>query len=202
MDYAYAHAPFYRAKWDEAGIGPADVRSLEDFESVPVVTKEDLRRAQIEHPPFGDYLCVPDSEIQRVHGTSGTTGRPTAFAIGRADWPRIAESHARVMWGMGIRPGDMVFIGAVFSLYMGSWAVLAGAERLGAQAFPFGAGAQGQTPTSRQLAPADAARRPLRHALVRPPHRGGGRRNQGRSSRIRTPNSVSSRASPEHPFPR
>ena len=109
------------------------------------VTKEDLRAAQIEHPPFGNYLCIPDSEIQSVHGTSGTTGRPTAFAIGRTDWPRIAESHARVMWGMGIRPGDMVFIGAVFSLYMGSWAVLAGAERLGAQAFPFGAGAQGQT---------------------------------------------------------
>jgi phenylacetate-CoA ligase len=145
MAYAYAHAPFYRTKWDEAGIAPADIRSLEDFEKVPVVTKEDLRRAQIEHPPFGDYVCVPESEIQSIHGTSGTTGRPTAFAIGREDWPRIAESHARVMWGMGIRPGDMVFIGAVFSLYMGSWAVLAGAERLGAQAFPFGAGAQGQT---------------------------------------------------------
>jgi phenylacetate-CoA ligase len=46
---------------------------------------------------------------------------------------------------MGIRPGDTVFVGAVFSLYMGSWAVLLGAERLGAKAFPFGAGAPGQT---------------------------------------------------------
>jgi phenylacetate-CoA ligase len=110
-----------------------------------VVTKEELRRAQAEHPPFGDYLCVPQREVMRVHGTSGTTGRPTAFGVGRADWRRIAEAHARVMWGMGIRPGMRVFIGSVFSLYMGSWATLAGAERIRAQAFPFGAGVAGQT---------------------------------------------------------
>jgi phenylacetate-CoA ligase len=145
MRYAAQHAPFYRRKWAEAGITPDDIRSLEDFEHVPVVTKEELRLAQIEHPPFGDYLCIPDDEIMRVHGTSGTTGRPTAFGIGRGDWRRVAEAHARVMWSMGIRPGDRIFIGAVFSLYMGSWATLAGAERIRAQAFPFGAGVAGQT---------------------------------------------------------
>ena len=46
---------------------------------------------------------------------------------------------------MGIRPTDTVFIGSVFSLYMGSWATLSGAERLGAAAFPFGAGVAGQS---------------------------------------------------------
>jgi phenylacetate-CoA ligase len=145
MRYAAAHAPFYQRKWAAAGISPQDIRSLEDFEQVPVVTKEELRRAQAEHPPFGDYLCVPQSDVVRVHGTSGTTGRPTAFGIGRTDWRRIAEAHARVMWGMGVRPGMRVFIGSVFSLYMGSWATLAGAERIRAQAFPFGAGVAGQT---------------------------------------------------------
>lgn len=145
MRYAAAHAPFYQRKWAAAGISAADIRSLDDFQHVPVVTKEELRRAQAEHPPFGDYLCVPPGEITRVHGTSGTTGRPTAFGIGRADWRRIAEAHARVMWAMGIRPGMRVFIGSVFSLYMGSWATLAGAERIRAQAFPFGAGVAGQT---------------------------------------------------------
>jgi phenylacetate-CoA ligase len=145
MRYAAAHAPFYQHKWAAAGISPEDIRSLDDFEHVPVVTKEELRRAQAEHPPFGDYLCVPQNEVMRVHGTSGTTGRPTAFGVGRADWRRIAEAHARVMWGMGIRPGMRVFVGSVFSLYMGSWATLAGAERIRAQAFPFGAGVAGQT---------------------------------------------------------
>ena len=145
MAYAYAKAPFYRRKWDAAGVHPDHIKSLEDFERVPVVTKAELRAAQEQSPPFGDYLCIPESEVHHIHGTSGTTGRPTAFAIGRADWHAIAESHARVMWGMGLRPGDMVFIGSVFSLYMGSWATLTGAERLGAKCFPFGAGASGMT---------------------------------------------------------
>ncbi|WP_342111926.1 phenylacetate--CoA ligase family protein [Methylobacterium sp. SI9] len=144
--YAYANAPFYRRRWDEAGFHPDQLRSLEDFEDrVPVVTKAELRASQNAAPPFGDYLCVPDREIFHIHGTSGTTGRPTAFAIGRNDWNAIANAHARIMWGMGIRPGDMVCVAAILSLYMGSWGALAGAERLGAQSFPFGAGAPGMT---------------------------------------------------------
>src|SRR5207244_981911 len=78
--YAWDHAPFYRRKWEEAGFHPDHLRSLEDFESrVPVVTKQDLRRSQADRPPFGDYLCIPESEVFHIHGTSGTTGRPTAF---------------------------------------------------------------------------------------------------------------------------
>ena len=144
--YAYEHAPFYRRKWDEANFHPSQLKSLEDFEErVPVVKKTDLRAAQAAHPPFGDYVCVPDSEIFHVHGTSGTTGRPTAFAIGRNDWRTIANAHARIMWAMGMRPGDMICVAAIFSLYLGSWGALAGAERLRAKAFPFGAGAPGMS---------------------------------------------------------
>lgn len=145
MAYAYEHSPFYRRKWDEAGIHFSTIRSLEDFEQVPVVTKAELRRAQAEDPPFGDYLCVDESEVRRVHGSSGTTGRPTAFAISCNDWRSIANAHARVMWGMGIRPSDTVMVASFFSLYLGSWGALAGAERLGTRVIPFGAGASGQT---------------------------------------------------------
>jgi phenylacetate-CoA ligase len=144
--YAWDQSPFYRRKWEEAGFHPDHLRSLEDFESkVPVIMKKDLREAQARVPPFGDYLCVPDSEIYHIHGTSGTTGRPTAFAIGRNDWDAVANAHARIMWAMGIRPGDIVFVGAILSLYMGSWGALSGAERLRCKAFPFGAGAPGMT---------------------------------------------------------
>ena len=144
--YAYERAPFYRCKWDEAGFHPSQLKSLEDFESkVPVIDKRELRAAQERRPPFGDYLCVPESEIFHIHGTSGTTGRPTAFAIGRNDWHAIANAHARVMWAMGLRPGDTICIAAIFSLYMGSWGALAGAERLRARCFPFGAGVGGMT---------------------------------------------------------
>ena len=66
-------------------------------------------------------------------GHRGTTGRPTAFAIGRKDWRAIANAHARVMWGMGMRPGDIVFVGGDLQPLYGLLGALAGAERLGAR---------------------------------------------------------------------
>src|SRR5688572_23700144 len=142
--YALERSPFYRRKWGD--FDPrTDLGSLADFERLPVITKNELRADQAEHPPFGSYTCIEPEDVVRVHGTSGTTGRPTAFGIGRDDWRSIATAQARVMWGMGIRPTDTVFVGSLFSLYMGSWGALLGAERLGAAAFPFGAGVAGQT---------------------------------------------------------
>jgi len=145
LKYAYETSLFYKKKWDKAGVKPADVRSLEDFEQIPLVFKEEIRQDQLEHPPFGSNVCVPAQAIGRVHGTSGTTGKPTAFAISKADVARIAEAHARIMWGFGMRPEDIVFIGSFFSLYMGSWGAMLGSERLGATVFPFGAGVPGQS---------------------------------------------------------
>jgi phenylacetate-CoA ligase len=143
--YAYERAPFYRKKWDEAGIHPDKVKRFEDFKKIPLVYKHEIREDQAENPPFGSYLCIPREQVFRIHGSSGTTGKPTAFAIGRDDWERIGNAHARIMWGFGLRAGDSVFIGSFFSLYLGSWGALAGAERLRLTCFPFGAGLPGQT---------------------------------------------------------
>ncbi|HSC71333.1 MAG TPA: AMP-binding protein [Candidatus Methylomirabilis sp.] len=145
MAYAYQHAPLYRKKWKAAGLEPEDIHTIEDFHKAPVLTKQEIRQDQREHPPFGSYLCIAPSEIYRIHGTSGTTGKPTVYGIGREDWRRIANAHARIMWAMGLRPGDTLFIGSFFSLYIGSWGALVGAERLGMTSFPFGAGVPGQT---------------------------------------------------------
>ncbi len=143
--YAWEKSPFYRQRWEAAGVSPESLRSLADLARFPVVQKADLRAAQAAHPPFGDYLCIDPAEVARVHGTSGTTGRPTVFGIGAEDWARIGEAHARVLWASGLRPGDRVMICSFFSLYLGSWGALVGGERLGATVFPFGAGAAGQT---------------------------------------------------------
>lgn len=143
--WAWDRSPFYRRKWEAAGVGPHTLATLADLARFPVVDKAELRAAQAAAPPFGDYLCIAPGEVARIHGTSGTTGRPTVFGIGYQDWARIGEAHARILWGVGLRPGDTVLIGSFFSLYLGSWGALAGVERLGATAFPFGAGVPGQT---------------------------------------------------------
>ncbi len=143
--WAWDRSPFYHQKWSEAGVHPDHLGTLEDLSRFPVLTKDELRRELTAHPPFGRYLCVEQSEVGRIHGTSGTTGKPTVFAIGRDDWRRISNAHARIMWAMGLRPDDWIFIASFFSLYVGSWGALAGGERLHATCFPFGAGMPGQT---------------------------------------------------------
>ena len=143
--WAWERSPFYRRKWEAAGVSPATLRALDDLAKFPVVQKAELRASQAAAPPYGEYLCIEPGGVARIHGTSGTTGRPTVFGIGSEDWERIGEAHARILWGAGIRPDDRVLICSFFSLYMGSWGALRGVERLGATAFPFGAGVPGQT---------------------------------------------------------
>jgi phenylacetate-CoA ligase len=145
VQWAWERSPFYRRRWQEAGVSPATLKRLEDLRRFPVVQKADLRAAQAAAPPYGDYLCIAPEAVARIHGTSGTTGRPTVFGIGADDWERIGEAHARILWAAGIRPHDVVLIASFFSLYLGSWGALKGCERLGATAFPFGAGVPGQT---------------------------------------------------------
>ena len=145
VKYVYQNSGFYQEFYKDTTVNPANISSLEEFSQLPILTKEDIRREQELHPPYGRFLCVDPKDIFRVHGTSGTTGRPTVFGIGKADWKRIAEAHARILWGAGLRPDDTVMVASVFSLYVGSWGALVGAERLGASCFPFGSGAPGQT---------------------------------------------------------
>ena len=120
------------------GFTPTSSRSLEEFERGS--GRQQVRTcatAQARTPPFGDYLCVPRREVYHIHGTSGTTGRPTAFGIGRADWDAIANAHARVMWGDGHparRHGRSSRRSSAST--WARWGALAGAERLGARRFP------------------------------------------------------------------
>ncbi len=143
--YAWERSPFYRRRWQEAGVSPDTLKSLDDLARFPVIQKSEMRVAQETNPPFGDLLCIESEEISRIHGTSGTTGRPVVFGIGRDDWDRIANAHARIMWAAGIRPHDRIIICSFFSLYVGSWGALIGGERIRAAMFPFGAGIAGQT---------------------------------------------------------
>jgi phenylacetate-CoA ligase len=145
LQYAWEHSSFYRNLWQSHGVSPATLKTLEDLNSFPVVQKSDLRQIQEAAPPFGSALCIPPDAIRRIHGTSGTTGRPILFGIGGDDLGRIAETHARVMWAAGLRRHDRMMICSFFSLYVGSWGALIGGERLGAAMFPFGAGAAGQS---------------------------------------------------------
>lgn len=136
----YETNPFYRRLYDAHGVRPEHIRSLEDFTArVPVVTKQMIRDDQAAHPPFGSYSTTAPQDIARVFGSSGTTGTPTMYAISKSDWERAADAQAMAVWGMGVRPGDIVQLAFPFSMFIGGWALLLGTERIGATAFSVGA---------------------------------------------------------------
>jgi phenylacetate-CoA ligase len=138
--YAYESLPFYRRLYDEHRVRPEDIRSLEDFtEKIPVVTKDMLRENQAAHPPFGSYAGVRTEEVVRIFGSSGTTGSPTVYGISAADWDRARHAQGMAVWAMGVRPDDLVHFLFPFSMFVGGWAILLGADAVGATNFTAGA---------------------------------------------------------------
>jgi phenylacetate-CoA ligase len=147
LHYVYENLPFYRRHYDKHDFRPEQVQTLDDFtKRVPIITKPMLRDDQAARGPFGDYLGVAMNDIARIHGSSGTSGKPTLYAFSKSDWDYITDVMAQGLYTCGVRPGDVVQLATVFSLFMGGWGALLGVERLGATAFPLGAGE-----TERQL---------------------------------------------------
>ncbi len=120
----------------DAGIDSADdLRSLDELETVPFMTKADLRAAY----PFG-LLAVPRSELVRVHASSGTHGKPTVVAYTRGDLDTWTELMARCMAMAGVRAGMTVHNANGYGLFTGGLGFHQGGERLGATVVPVSGG--------------------------------------------------------------
>jgi len=135
LHHAYANVPFYRAKFDAAGVHPDDCRSLADLAHFPVTTKDDLR----ENYPFGMF-AVPREQIRRVHASSGTTGQPTVVGYTAHDLDVWSEVVARSIRAAGGRPGHMVHVSYGYGLFTGGLGAHGGAERLGCAVVPASGG--------------------------------------------------------------
>jgi phenylacetate-CoA ligase len=110
VEYAYANSAFYQELWDEYGVHPRDIRSLDDFRArVPFITKDMVRSYRARTgDPFGGLLCVPVDELTSVSSSSGTTGDPEFFAEIWQDAPPLVTAQVRDLWELGLRPGDRV----------------------------------------------------------------------------------------------
>ena len=135
LGHAYAGNPRYKAKFDAAGVHPDDLRSLADLAKFPFTTKADLRDAY----PFG-FFAVPETELARIHASSGTTGKPTVVGYTRADIATWAKLVARSIRAAGGRPGMKVHIAYGYGLFTGGLGAHYGAEELGCAVIPFGGG--------------------------------------------------------------
>ncbi|MFJ9576671.1 phenylacetate--CoA ligase PaaK [Streptomyces sp. NPDC101191] len=135
LRHAYDNVAFYRQSFYTAGVRPEDCRTLADLARFPFTAKTDLR----EHYPFGMF-AVEQSEIRRIHASSGTTGRPTVVGYTERDLDTWADVVARSIRAAGGRPGHKVHVAYGYGLFTGGLGAHYGAERLGCTVIPASGG--------------------------------------------------------------
>ena len=135
VDRVYHNVPFYRKKMQELGLEPGDIRGVEDLEKLPFTTKNDLR----DNYPFG-LFAVPQSEIVRIHASSGTTGKATVVGYTRKDLEVWSECVARALTMAGVTKDDIIQIAYGYGLFTGGLGAHGGAEKLGATVVPMSTG--------------------------------------------------------------
>ncbi len=131
----YATVPFYRKKFQEAGVVPGDIRSLSDIQKLPFTTKQDLR----ENYPYGMF-AVPMDNVVRIHASSGTTGQPTVVGYTARDVNTWATLMARALAAGGATRGDIIHNAYGYGLFTGGLGVHYGAEKMGASVIPVSGG--------------------------------------------------------------
>ena len=135
VERVYDRVPFYRKRFEAAGITPGDIRGLEDIEKIPFTTKDDLR----ETYPYG-LLAVPESELEEIHMSSGTTGTPVVDAYTRKDIAVWSEGMARTLSMAGAGRNDIIQNAYGYGLFTGGLGVHYGAKAIGANIIPMSSG--------------------------------------------------------------
>ncbi|MBE7089950.1 MAG: phenylacetate--CoA ligase [Clostridiales bacterium] len=135
VKYVYENTPFYRKKMDEMGVLPNDIKNIEDITKLPFTTKDDLR----DNYPFG-LFAVPQTDIVRIHASSGTTGKATVVGYTQNDLDVWADCVARCFAMAGVDKNDIIQIAYGYGLFTGGLGAHGGAEKIGATVVPMSTG--------------------------------------------------------------
>ncbi|SDR44357.1 phenylacetate-CoA ligase [Rhizobiales bacterium GAS113] len=135
LQHAYRSSPHYKARFDEAGIHPDELKTLSDLAKFPFTVKNDLRDTY----PFGMF-AVPREKVARIHASSGTTGKPTVVGYTRNDIEMWASCVARSIRAGGGRAGDVCHVAYGYGLFTGGLGAHYGAEKLGCTVIPISGG--------------------------------------------------------------
>ncbi len=135
VDRVYHNVAYYRKKMQAVGLEPGDIRGLEDLPKLPFTTKDDLRDTY----PFGMF-AVPNSQIVRIHASSGTTGKATVVGYTRRDIDVWSECVARCITMTGMGREDIIQVAYGYGLFTGGLGGHYGAEKMGATVVPMSTG--------------------------------------------------------------
>ncbi|MCK1993079.1 AMP-binding protein [Peribacillus muralis] len=133
--YVFEKVPYYREQFSEIGLNPADIQTLNDVTKLPFTKKQTLR----DQYPFG-LFAVPMEEVTRIHGSSGTSGKPTVVGYTKNDLENWATIVARGIVAAGGRKSDIFHNAYGYGLFTGGLGLHCGAEKLGVATVPISGG--------------------------------------------------------------
>ena len=131
VNQAYSNVDFYRRKFDEAGLSPDDIKTLEDLKRIPFTTRKDL----MENYPFGMF-AVPLRDVVRLQFPLGLYGNPIVIGYTHKDLEIWRELVARIMAGIGITEHDIIQVAFNYGLFLGAIRFNQSAELIGAAVVP------------------------------------------------------------------
>jgi phenylacetate-CoA ligase len=135
VNHCYRDVPYYKKLFDQNGLKPQDIQTVDDLAKVPISRKKDIKSTY----PFG-LLGVPLADVERLQSTSGTTSLPYPLAYTGKDVLTLQEQVARAMFCFGVRPGDLVYQSYGYGTFLGGISVDLGCRGIGAALFPAGPG--------------------------------------------------------------
>lgn len=135
VNATYHKVPYYKSVFDEKGIKPEDIRSVNDLHKLPFTKKIALR----DNYPFG-LFTVPVEDAIRLHCSSGTTGKPIVVGYTRKDIDIFSEVVARSLAAAGCTKGMMLQNAYGYGLFTGGLGLHYGAERLDMTVIPVSGG--------------------------------------------------------------
>lgn len=145
MNYIYSNSSYFKDRFDAAGAHPNDIKSIEEFRSLPVFMdktsdreSQEVSRKKHGHT-FGEYLCASPKDVRAIHSTSGTTGTPVFEAFSKKDIAVQNEVLARTVWRAGLRPGDYMLHVTGLSMWLAGLVPLRAYEYMGVAGVPVGA---------------------------------------------------------------
>lgn len=137
--WAYRNSPFYRKKFDLAGVKPEDVRATEDLSKLPLTDKREWLEAQgSKQHEFGPVLALDETEVVRYHQTSGTTGSAIRLAFSHRDWLWWLECWGYGLAACNLKDTDRVLVCFPFNLFVGWWGGQDAARLLRCRVYPSG----------------------------------------------------------------
>jgi phenylacetate-CoA ligase len=133
--HVYDNVRCYRKMMDDKGVGPGDIKSVDDLPKLPLLSKDDLKEAY----PYG-LLAVPLADAVRIQSTSGTTGKRVVAFYTQGDIDLWEDCCARAIVAAGGGKDDVVHVCYGYGLFTGGPGLNGGSHRVGSLTLPMSSG--------------------------------------------------------------